>query len=122
MSRNLIISHRASASADAFTIAKITGHLAAEPAAADTDALIGTFDAQGANSGEMADIVLSGPAEVKLGGTVAAGDMLTADANAHAVSIAAGATKRTIGIALSAGVDGDVIPYNADPGTASVPA
>ena len=123
MNPTFIKSLRATADADPHTIAKAgAAFLESAPAAADDDPLIGTYDAQGATSGDMADVVQAGWGEVKLGGTVAAGDMLTADANGHAVKIAAGATKRTIGMAMAPGVDGDIIPYLAQPGTASVPA
>ncbi len=118
----LIKSFRTAAAAAPFTIAKITGANAAALATAAAAPLIGTFDAQGAEAGGMADVIMVGWAEVRLGGTVAVGDMLTSDDEGRAVKVTAGQTVRTIGMAMAAGVEDDVIPYFANPGTAAIPA
>jgi hypothetical protein len=54
--------------------------------------------------------VFAGIAYVKLGGTVARGDILTSDTNGNAITAApaAGTNNRTIGIARVSGVVGDV--------------
>lgn len=56
------------------------------------------------------DVVLSGIAEVQYGGTVARGDLLTADANGKAVKAtpAAGVNNRIVGMATISGVADDI--------------
>lgn len=76
-------------------------------AAAATDLIVGVSDALGAASGARLDMHLSGVVEVELGGTVAAGAQLSADSVGRGV--AAVATNRVVGIALTAGVSGDII-------------
>ncbi len=82
-------------------------------ATAATDALMGTTGQLGAASGERVDVDLGGMPEVELGGTVAAGDPLTADANGKAVKAvpAAGANVRIIGFSDTSGTAGAVITY-----------
>ena len=60
-----------------------------------------------AEAGQRVDVVMSGIAEVKLGGAVSAGDKIAANADGNAA--AAGAGDRYLGIALSAGVEDDVV-------------
>jgi len=79
--------------------------------AAATDALIGVSDRMGGDVGQMVDVHRSGLASITLGGTVAAGDPLTSDANGKAIKCTAGAgsVKRVIAWADQPGVAGDVI-------------
>lgn len=81
-------------------------------AAAATDKAIGVTTEIAAVSGERVDVVMEGIADVKLGGTVARGDLLMSDASGQAIVAAAagGSNVRTIGIAQISGVSGDVIP------------
>lgn len=78
-------------------------------AAAATDAAIGISDQLDATEGQMADVIMSGSAELELAGTVAAGVAVTADASGLGVAAAAGAGNVAIGYALQAGVAGDII-------------
>ena len=120
----LIKSFVASANADPFLIAAFSTGSQVAPADADDDPLIGTYDAMGATTGGMADIVLGGIGSVKLGGTVAAGDPLTANSAGKAIvcAAAAGETRRFIGLAIQAGVANDVIDYLHAPGLLHEPA
>ena len=75
------------------------------------DKLIGVNDRiPFAGSGERGDICRIGICEVEYGGTVAAGDALTSDAQGRAVTAApaAGTNNRVIGFAEVAGVLGDI--------------
>lgn len=92
-----------------------------EIASADTDPLIGAVDSLGVEASGLADFRFSGIGEVKLGGTVDAGDPLTANADGEAIEATPDASTqvRIIGFALSAGVDGDVIQYSISPGCLS---
>ena len=85
-------------------------------AAAATDKLIGISTEVSAASGERLDVVHSGIADLKLGGTVARGDLLTSDASGQGVTAApsAGTNNRIIAMALISGVSGDVIPVLVD--------
>lgn len=93
-------------------------------ASAATDPMLGLSDAMGAPSGGMADIILNGEGEVVLGGTVAAGDKLTSDANGAAVKCvgAAGARREYVAEALAPGVAGDIIPCLVERGVVQLPA
>lgn len=90
-----------------------------QPAAAATDKLLGVLDIPGAvASGQRADVMLGGLADVEYGGTVAEGDPLTADALGRAVvaAPAAGSNVRIVGIATVAGVAGDIGSALLSPG------
>ena len=78
--------------------------------AAATDALIGVSDNIDIPSGEVVDVVLTGVATVMYGGTVTVGALLTSDSTGRAVvaAPAAGANNRIIGVAMVAGVVGDL--------------
>lgn len=79
--------------------------------AAATDALIGVSDDVAAPAtGEVVDVVLSGVATVEYGGNVTVGALLTSDATGRAVvaAPAAGSNNRVIGVAMVAGVVGDL--------------
>lgn len=93
-------------------------------AAAATDPLAGITDSQGAASGGMADLVLAGPAELRLGGAVATGDQLTSDAAGKGVKCnpAAGTKAAYIAFALAPGVADDIIPVRVQPGFLTTPA
>jgi len=76
-------------------------------AAAATDLIVGVSDVLGGASGARVDMHLAGVVEVELGGTVAAGAQLSADSVGRGV--AAVSTNRVGGIAMTAGVSGDII-------------
>lgn len=63
-----------------------------------------------ADLGDRVDITRAGIADVEYGGTIAAGDELTADAEGRAVVAApgAGANVRIVGVAEYDGVSGDI--------------
>lgn len=87
--------------------------------AAITDKLIGvTTEVTADAAGERTDVVLGGIADVKLGGTVARGDLITTDGTGQGITAApaAGANARIIGIAVIGGVTGDIIPVFLSPG------
>jgi len=88
-------------------------------AAAVADKLIGISTEVDAASGERVDVVHDGIADLKLGGTVARGDLLTSDASGQGVTAApsAGTNNRVIGVALISGVIGDLIPCLVNPGS-----
>lgn len=93
-----------------------------EAATAATDKLIGAVDSMGVAASGMADIAMAGWGEVRLGGNVAFGDPLTADANSKAVTAtpAEDVQKRIIGFAMAAGAADDIIPYHIAPGLLSL--
>lgn len=106
-------------------------------AAAATDAMIGVANEVGAAINERQDVIVAGIADVELGGVVARGDGVTADATGKGVAAtrhthtentaaaytqnattAAASGQRKIGIALASGVAGDIIPVLLAPGYA----
>lgn len=88
-------------------------------AAAVGDASFGVVEGVAPDAGERCDVVVSGVAELKLGGTVARGGPITSDASGQGVAAApaAGVNNRVIGYALASGVSGDVIPVQIAPST-----
>lgn len=91
-------------------------------AAAATDKMIGVADNLGASaSGDRLDVIMDGIALVTYGGNVAAGDLLTSDSSGRAVAAAPAATAsaRVIGIAMEAGVSGDIGSVRLSPGSVS---
>lgn len=77
-------------------------------ASSATDRLLGIANSLGAGAaGERTDIIRVGLVEVEYGGTVAVGDLLTADANGRAIATTT-AGNRIIGIADAPGVAGDI--------------
>lgn len=98
----------------AYTIVKPSGDNdgEAEPAAAATDAVIGVAQNVDVAIGQPVDVVLDDTANVLLGGTVAAFDPITSDANGKGVKAApaAGVNNRIVGLAMVSGVAGDIIP------------
>jgi hypothetical protein len=57
----------------------------------------------------MADVIMSGSAELKMSGAGAAGASITANTSGLGVAAAAGAGNKAIAYALSAWSDGDII-------------
>lgn len=89
-------------------------------AAAATDKAVGVTDRLAAAvAGDRVDVTRTGIAEVEYGGTVAAGDLLTADASGRAIvaTAAAAANVRVIGVAEVAGVVGDIGSMLIAPGS-----
>ncbi len=88
-------------------------------AAAVSDKLIGISTEIDSASGERIDVVQEGIADLKLGGTVARGDLLTSDASGQGVTAApaAGTNNRVVGVALVSGVSGDIIPVQISLGS-----
>ncbi|MFT4191671.1 MAG: DUF2190 family protein [Comamonas sp.] len=84
-------------------------------ATAATDQLLGTSDELDHVAGELVEVAVGPVPFVRLGGTVAAGDALTSDANGKAIA-ATVAGSRIIGFAESAGVAEDIISYLRAPG------
>ncbi len=85
-------------------------------ATAATDALAGVVDLDAA-AGQMADVAIGDCFEVKLGGTVAAGDPLTADNTSRAIKAVKsnGVVVYCIGFAQAPGIAGDIVPYVVSP-------
>ena len=84
-------------------------------AAASTDLIVGISDVPGGvASGTRADVVLDGITDLELGGTVARGTFLTADADGKGVAAApgAGVNAYTGAQALVSGVAGDIVPVH----------
>jgi hypothetical protein len=92
-------------------------------AAASTSPLIGVSDAQGASSGDMLDVHRAGLAPVQLGGSVSAGDPLTADEDGKAIKAVAAddTTIVIIGTAEQPGVEDDIIDAWLAAGTLTKP-
>lgn len=85
-------------------------------AAAATDKLLGTSGDEFVHTtGEVVPLALGPLPYVRLGGTVAAGDQLTSDANGKAIATTT-IGNRTIGAALTAGVLDDIVQYVRAPG------
>jgi len=90
-------------------------------ATAATDLLIGAAVIpanQSVVANERVDVALDRFVPVEYGGTIAAGDPLTADASGKAVAAgpAAGTNNRIIGYAGVAGVAGDIVDVYIRPG------
>ncbi len=77
------------------------------PAAAATDLLIGVALHDAANTAEVT-VQMGGIADVKAGGTVARGDLITSDA--AGLGVVAAATNRFVGFATKSGVVNDIVP------------
>lgn len=88
------------------------------PAAGPTDALIGISNQTDAGSGEGVDVTHGNLHQVRLGGAVTRGDLITADATGKGVAAApaAGVNNAVIGRALASGVADDIIPVTVSPG------
>lgn len=86
-------------------------------AAAATDLIVGISPELGADSGARCDVYHLGIAELELGGEVARGGQVTADADGKGVAVSA-AGQRVGAIALQSGVSGDIIRVLSMAGTA----
>ena len=98
-----------------------TADYAVKQATAATDALVGTADELGTQANGRVDVCMGWLPEVEAGGTLAAGDPITSDANGKAVKATAGGN-RIIGFAMTSASAGDIIPYQFAPGTLGVAA
>lgn len=127
MTGSTIKSYRAAAIVAGYLIAKFaapTTATTATIATAGTDPLLGVVGSQGAEANGMLDVTVAGLGEVRLGGTVAAGDPLTAGTGGKAVKCAPAAGVRSgyVAIALAPGVADDIIPVIVSPGFITTPA
>ena len=86
-------------------------------AAAATDTILGVTTEISSATGERVDVVLQGIVDLKLGGTVTRGALLTSDASGNGVAAApaAGVNNRIVGMAIISGVVGDIIPCLLSP-------
>lgn len=95
-------------------------------ATAATDSIVGVSDSLGAGAaGDRCEVYLSGDqVEIDVGGTIARGAEITADSSGKAVaaSPAAGATCRTLGIALRTYASGDIGLFRLAPSSKTTPA
>lgn len=93
-------------------VVKLTDEQTAVIASAATDKVVGISGAVDAATTERQDVIHAGGAEAICGGTIAAGDLVTSDANGAVIVAAAagGSNVRCVGTALAAGVSGDIIP------------
>lgn len=112
-------SFAASAAIGQYLIAQYTANRGeVAPATAATQKLAGAVDIGAGAAGQMVDVSIGGESKVKLGGVVAAGDPVTANAAGKGVvaAFAAGQTKYVIGYAMEPGVADDIIAYRVAPG------
>lgn len=91
-------------------------------AAAAADSVIGAVNmvaapGLGAVSGDRVDVELIGIVDIKLGGSVTRGGLVTSDAagKAIAATASAGSNVRVAGIALASGAAGEIIPVLLNP-------
>ena len=121
LNKGLVKSFKAGATILPYRIVKFSAEDTVITAAAATDSLIGVSDSVGYDASAtvlsnnrypqaFVDVLLTDIALVTYGGTVTQGDLLTSDASGRAVTAApsAGVNNRVIGIAMKAGVVGDV--------------
>jgi Uncharacterized conserved protein (DUF2190) len=85
-------------------------------ATAATDKILGAVGELPVVDGERVDVILDGIADMRAGGTIAAGDLVTAAAGGAVVVAAAG--NRIVGMALNAAVSGDRLPVFLNQGVA----
>ena len=92
-------------------------------ASAPTDLIIGVADPFDIDAGDMADVILSGPAPVTAGGDIDFGDYFTADANGKAVKAVpvAGSVVRYAGYALEDATTDDQFSAVIAPGILNTP-
>ncbi|PWV97715.1 hypothetical protein DFR52_106240 [Hoeflea marina] len=121
----LIKSFFASAAIAGYRIVAFSGTAAnVTTATSATSPSIGVSERMGAPIGGMVDVVQVGGYELELGGTVTAGDPLTADANGKGIKAlpVAGSAIRVVCFAQSDGFAGDIIPILLAPSIISHPA
>lgn len=111
-------SYAAGGAIGANLIVKFSADYTVVVAGAATDLLIGVTTEIDAASGERVDIIHGGIADVKAGGTISRGALVTSDAAGKAVAAApsAGVNNYVIGRALIAAADGDIVPVLLTPG------
>ena len=78
-----------------------------ETADAVSDPLIGITTSVGSQDNGRCDVIVAGVSEVRIGGTVTRGDVLTTDASGRAV-LATQVSDRVVGIALADAVGDDI--------------
>lgn len=112
------VNKAASGSVTQYFIAKLTSDTQAALAAAATDKLAGVFLNSAATT-ERCDVQTEGVAEVKAGGSVTVGDLLTSDASGQAITAtaSAGSNVRVIGFALMGASSGDIFKVKLAPGS-----
>lgn len=120
----LIKSFLAAAAMGGNLIARAAANGQVQEAGAATHKLIGVTDQMGAAEGRMADVVQLGWAELRLGGAVSFGDALTSDDAGRGVEAVPtpDAIVRTVAIAMSDGVENDIIPVYVTLGLVATPA
>lgn len=89
-----------------------------------TDSIIGVVGmvappGSSASTGDRVDVQLEGIADIKAGGSITRGALVTCDGNALVVAAApsAGSNVRIIGVALASASYGDIIPVHLDKGS-----
>jgi len=94
-----------------FHLMKLDSSARAVAAAAASDELIGVLQDKPSAANQAAAVAYSGKSKVAIGDTVSIGDKLYSDGNGKGIpfATAAGDTDWIIGIALEAGVNGDII-------------
>jgi hypothetical protein len=102
---------------DQYTIVKFDSSDTTVVEAGVDDSLLGVVYIPGVSgtqkvSGDRLEVVLIGVAEVKAGGSITRGDLVTSDASGQAIAAAPaeGINKQVIGKALASAVSGDVFP------------
>lgn len=106
----LIKAFRAAAAIQGYLIIAAQADGTVNVAKGKTEKLLGAAGSMGARAaGDMLDVDQAGWSEVRSGGNVSFGDLLTSDANGKAVTAETG--DRTIGIAMQDGSSGDIIPF-----------
>ncbi len=110
--RVTVLSLLAVANITAYQVLALDATGKVKPATAATDKIIGVADDVDVPAGHSVGVLVDGACEVLLGGTVAAGDFITANADGLGVA----GTGRVVGIALQAGVVGDIIDVLIQPG------
>lgn len=112
MNRLLTKSFLAGAAIPANTLVKFSADNTVVPAAAATDLIIGVSSELPTDSGAMCDVVMAGIADVKAGGAITRGVLVTSDASGEGVAAApaAGVNNRVLGPALVTAADGDIVP------------
>ncbi|MGS4886096.1 hypothetical protein [Roseibium sp. MB-4] len=89
-----------------------------------TDPILGVADTFDIETGEMVDVILSGPAPVVSGGDIDFGDPITAGPDGRAVKAVpvAGSIVRFAGFALSDAAENDQFDMVVAPGILNTPA
>jgi len=118
--QGLTKSHQAEGTINPFRIVRFgAADYGVLQASGPTDLSIGVSTEVDSTTGERTDVIHSGIADLRLGGTVARGQLITSDAQGRGVAAApaAGANNRYIAVALISGVADDIIPVLLSPGS-----